>query len=90
MRQVIIDTDPGTDDSLAILLALSQPDIEVIGLTTVQGNQSLEQINANASSLVNYLGLETPIYSGGPTEAKILSLSKASAKPTMVAKAWGI
>ncbi|MHA6655081.1 nucleoside hydrolase [Aerococcus urinae] len=65
MRQVIIDTDPGTDDSLAILLALSQPDIEVIGLTTVQGNQSLEQINANASSLVNYLGLETPIYSGG-------------------------
>ncbi|MCY3036368.1 nucleoside hydrolase [Aerococcus sp. Group 2] len=64
MRQVIIDTDPGTDDSLAILLALTQPDIEVLGLTTVQGNQSLDQINANATSLINYLGLDIPIYSG--------------------------
>ncbi|KAA9296320.1 MULTISPECIES: nucleoside hydrolase [Aerococcus] len=64
MRQVIIDTDPGTDDSLAILLALSQPDIEVLGLTTVQGNQPLDQINANATSLVNYLGLTTPVYPG--------------------------
>ena len=70
MRQVIIDTDPGTDDSLAILLALTQPDIEVLGLTTVQGNQPLDQINANATSLVNYLGLNTPVYSGSVYTSK--------------------
>ena len=37
-RKVIIDTDPGVDDSFAILLALRSPEIEVIGLTSLFGN----------------------------------------------------
>ena len=37
-RKVIIDCDPGIDDSLALILALSSPELEVVGITTVSGN----------------------------------------------------
>ena len=41
-RKVIIDCDPGIDDSLAIMLALKSPEIEVIGITIVCGNSPVE------------------------------------------------
>ena len=37
-RKVIIDCDPGIDDSLAILLAINSPELEVLGLTIASGN----------------------------------------------------
>jgi hypothetical protein len=37
-RRVVLDTDPGIDDALAILLALRSPEIDVVGLTVVAGN----------------------------------------------------
>ena len=40
-RKIIIDTDPGQDDAVAILLALSSPEIEVVGITAVAGNVPL-------------------------------------------------
>ncbi len=40
-RKIIIDTDPGQDDAIAILLALASPELEVIGITTVAGNVPL-------------------------------------------------
>mgnify|MGYP002653422888 CR=1 FL=1 len=40
-QKIIIDTDPGQDDALAILLALASPELEVLGLTTVAGNVPL-------------------------------------------------
>jgi purine nucleosidase/pyrimidine-specific ribonucleoside hydrolase len=46
-RKVILDTDPGVDDALAILLALRSPELDVVGITTVCGNVPVEQATAN-------------------------------------------
>jgi purine nucleosidase/pyrimidine-specific ribonucleoside hydrolase len=51
-RPVVIDTDPGVDDALALLLAWSSPEIAVRALTTVAGNAPLEAATANAARLV--------------------------------------
>jgi len=40
-RKIIIDTDPGQDDAVAILLALASPELEVLGITAVAGNVPL-------------------------------------------------
>ena len=55
MRRVIIDTDPGTDDVLAIMMALNSPDLSVEGITTVGGNATLAQTTDNALRLMEYL-----------------------------------
>ena len=54
--KAIIDTDPGTDDALAIAMALNSPDLDVLGLTTVGGNASLADTTRNALALVERLG----------------------------------
>jgi purine nucleosidase len=51
-KRIIIDTDPGIDDSLAILLALASPEIQLEGLTVVHGNCSMEQGTVNALSVL--------------------------------------
>lgn len=51
-KRIIIDTDPGIDDSLAILLALASPEIQLEGLTVVHGNCSTEQGVTNALSVL--------------------------------------
>jgi purine nucleosidase len=51
-RRILIDTDPGIDDSLAILLALASPEISVEGLTIVHGNCSTEQGTRNALAIL--------------------------------------
>ena len=48
MKPVIIDTDPGIDDVAALLLALSSPEVEVLALTTIYGNASVEDCTTNA------------------------------------------
>jgi inosine-uridine nucleoside N-ribohydrolase len=55
-RKVVIDTDPGTDDALAILLALNSPELELKALTVVAGNVVVEQGLANALKLVSLAG----------------------------------
>lgn len=52
-RQVIIDTDPGTDDAMAILLALNSPELQVEAITVVPGNVVAEQGLENALKLVS-------------------------------------
>ena len=51
-KRIIIDTDPGIDDSLAILLALASPEVQLEGLTVVHGNSSTEQGTINALSIL--------------------------------------
>src|SRR5215472_7324339 len=53
LRKVIIDTDPGTDDALAILLALNSPELDVKALTVVPGNVTAKQGVQNALKLVS-------------------------------------
>ena len=45
---IILDCDPGHDDAIALLLALASPDVELLGVTTTYGNQTLEKTTANA------------------------------------------
>ncbi len=51
-RRVIIDTDPGTDDAIAIMMAMRSPDLKIEAITAVYGNASLELTLANALRLV--------------------------------------
>lgn len=51
-RKILIDTDPGIDDAMAIFYALSSPELDVIGLTTVFGNAHTELTTRNALSLL--------------------------------------
>ncbi len=65
--KVIFDTDPGTDDALAIMMALNSPDIEILGITTVGGNASPANATSNALRLLHYTGrTDIPVARGGP------------------------
>jgi purine nucleosidase len=55
-RRVIIDTDPGIDDAMAIFFALRHPGLDVVGLTTVFGNVTTELATANALRLLDIAG----------------------------------
>lgn len=62
-RKVIVDTDPGHDDALAILLAAAH--FEVLGITTVFGNQSVENTTRNALQVLEFSGLDNiPVAKG--------------------------
>ncbi|MBU1174588.1 MAG: nucleoside hydrolase [Alphaproteobacteria bacterium] len=67
-RKIIIDTDPGQDDAVALLLALASPDeIEVLGITAVAGNVSLAQNAINALKVVELSGRnDVPVMAGCP------------------------
>ncbi|UEJ81800.1 nucleoside hydrolase [Brachybacterium halotolerans subsp. kimchii] len=51
-RSIILDCDPGHDDAVAIMLALGSPAIELLGVTTVGGNQTVDKITRNAQSVL--------------------------------------
>jgi purine nucleosidase len=64
-RKIIIDTDPGKDDAVAILLALASPELEVLALTAVAGNVPLSRTEANARQLLELGGRpDIPVYPG--------------------------
>lgn len=63
--RIILDSDPGIDDSLAIILALASPEIKLEGITIVHGNCSVEQGTRNALNLLNLTGASRiPVYQG--------------------------
>jgi len=62
---LIIDTDPGLDDALALLLALGSPEVDLIGVTTVAGNTSLANTTANALRILELAGRgDIPVAAG--------------------------
>jgi purine nucleosidase len=64
-KHIILDTDPGIDDSLAILLALASPEITLDGLSVVHGNSSTEQGTVNALSVLELAkASHIPVYCG--------------------------
>ena len=66
MRRIIIDTDPGIDDAVAILLALAAPEeLEVLGIVAVAGNLPLAQTERNARRVCELAGrFDVPVYAG--------------------------
>ena len=55
-RKIIIDTDPGQDDALAILLAFASPELDVLGITAVAGNVPLALTEVNARKICELAG----------------------------------
>ena len=64
MRKVIIDCDTGIDDALALLLALRSPELDVLGITCVNGNVTLDKVVNNTLKVVDHSGKPTPVFSG--------------------------
>lgn len=63
--KLIIDTDPGHDDAMALLYALKRKNINVLAVTTVAGNSTIENTTRNAQYILNLLGRDNvPLYSG--------------------------
>jgi purine nucleosidase len=64
-RRVVIDTDPGIDDAMAIAAAVAAPEIELLALTTVFGNHRLAVTTANAMRVLDHLSAhEVPVIAG--------------------------
>lgn len=79
MKQIplIIDTDPGIDDAVAIALAVFNPRFDVRLITTVAGNVSIEATTTNALKLMAYYGKDVPV-ARGAAEPLIRQLDDAS------------
>lgn len=60
-RNVIIDCDPGVDDAVMLALAAAhREELEILGITTVSGNQDIKKVTANALNLAEFYGLSVP------------------------------
>ncbi|MFD9738982.1 nucleoside hydrolase [Umezawaea sp. NPDC059074] len=61
---LIIDTDPGVDDAFALALAARSPEVDLLGVTTVFGNVSIDHTTRNARRLLALLGSDSPVARG--------------------------
>jgi inosine-uridine nucleoside N-ribohydrolase len=61
---ILLDCDPGHDDAIALLLALASPELELLGVTTVAGNQTVEKTTANAIRVLELVGADVPVAAG--------------------------
>jgi pyrimidine-specific ribonucleoside hydrolase len=71
---IVIDCDPGHDDAIAILLALASPEVELRGIATVAGNQTLDKTTRNALKVLELVGrTDVPVAAGadGPLQREL-------------------
>lgn len=61
---LLIDTDPGVDDALALLMAFNDPRHDVVGLSIAAGNVGLDHTVRNALKLCEVVGIDTPVFAG--------------------------
>jgi inosine-uridine nucleoside N-ribohydrolase len=61
---ILLDCDPGHDDAIALLLAVASPELELLGVTTVAGNQTVEKTTANAIRVLELVGSDVPVAAG--------------------------
>jgi len=76
MLQLVIDTDPGHDDAIAIMTALAYPQhLQLHGLTTVAGNQTIDKVTTNALKILSYLDHPLPVARGAeaPLSRKLVT-----------------
>jgi len=75
---IILDCDPGHDDAIALLLALASPEVELLGVTTVHGNQTLEKTTTNALRVLDLVGRGDVSVAPGADRPLVRELTVAS------------
>src|SRR4029079_8323311 len=87
-RKIIIDTDPGQDVAVAILLALASPEeLDVLGIVAVGGNVPLARTENNARRIVELAGRpEVPVYAGcvGPMVRRLVTAEHVHGRTGLV------
>ena len=71
---LIIDTDPGHDDAIAIMTLLASPElVNILGIVTVAGNQTIDKVTANLLKVMELTGSQIPVARGaaGPLKRKL-------------------
>jgi purine nucleosidase len=80
MKRILLDTDPGIDDCLAIMLALNSKELDIVGITTVSGNVDSRQGAMNAARILEFYDrTDIPIFIG---ESKPLVIDLVTAQDT--------
>src|SRR4051794_19092711 len=77
-QPVIIDCDPGHDDAMALMLAAASPEVELVAVTTVAGNQTLDKVTANAIRVLDVLGADDIPVAAGADRGLIHAAESAS------------
>jgi inosine-uridine nucleoside N-ribohydrolase len=75
---ILLDCDPGHDDAIALLLALASPELELLGVTTVAGNQTLEKTTANAIRVLDFVGRDDITVAAGAPAPLVRELHVAA------------
>jgi purine nucleosidase len=76
-RKIILDCDPGHDDAVALLLAHGNPEIELVGVTTVMGNATIENTTRNALSVARVAGITGVPFARGAARPLVRPLETA-------------
>ena len=75
MKKIILDCDPGHDDTLAMLLAYANPAVELVAVTTVAGNQTVEKVTENARRVMSLAGIRDVLLAKGADRPLMRELS---------------
>jgi inosine-uridine nucleoside N-ribohydrolase len=76
--RVVLDCDPGHDDAIALLLGLASPEVDLVGVTTTYGNQTLEKTTANAIRVLELAGRGDVPVAAGAAQPLVRELSVAA------------
>ena len=76
-KKIILDCDPGHDDAIALLLAHGNPNIELLAVTTVVGNQTLEKVTRNALSVARIANITNVPFAAGAVRPLIRNVEVA-------------
>lgn len=72
---ILIDTDPGIDDAMALLFLRARPEVRIAAITTVFGNADIQSTTRNANYLAKRFGIDAPVIMGAATPLQIDRLS---------------
>jgi inosine-uridine nucleoside N-ribohydrolase len=75
-KKVIIDTDPGVDDAMELVLALQSPEIEIVGITITSGSIDISQRTKNALRIVEMSGKSIPVFQGAANPLYVSTLNE--------------
>src|SRR6516162_8797547 len=75
---IVLDCDPGHDDAIALMLAVSSPEVELVGVTTVAGNQTIEKTTTNALKVLELAGRSDIPVAEGAADPLVRKRSVAS------------